>query len=297
MKNRVEVWEALLESMPPTAAIRNLGKMTAVGLLQPMSVASKTLTRKLGDEALLRKQRVHPMSILLGMKVYEQGHGDKGKLTWSPVREVLDALDGAFYLSFPNIEPSRKRTLLAIDISGSMDSSCVAGTVLSARVAAGAMAMVTARVEEAWHAVGFTCGVRGEYRHPKCTSMHGEERYASNLSELKISPKQRLDEIVKMMHGLPLGGTNCALPMMYAMDRGMGIDVFHVYTDNETWAGELHPHEALRMYREKTGIAAKLIVVGMTATEFTIADPTDAGMLDVVGLDAAAPAIMADFAR
>jgi 60 kDa SS-A/Ro ribonucleoprotein len=38
-------------------------------------------------------------------------------------------------------------------------------------------------------------------------------------------------------------------------------------------------------------------VVGMTATEFTIADPSDAGMLDVVGFDAAAPAVMADFSR
>jgi 60 kDa SS-A/Ro ribonucleoprotein len=36
--------------------------------------------------------------------------------------------------------------------------------------------------------------------------------------------------------------------------------------------------------------------VGMTSNEFTIADPEDAGMLDVVGFDTAAPAVMADFA-
>ena len=40
-----------------------------------------------------------------------------------------------------------------------------------------------------------------------------------------------------------------------------------------------------------------LIVVGMLANPFTIADPTDAGMMDVVGFDTAAPAVMADFAR
>ncbi len=45
------------------------------------------------------------------------------------------------------------------------------------------------------------------------------------------------------------------------------------------------------------GIPAKLIVVGMTATGFTIADPNDAGMLDVVGFDASAPAMIARFAR
>ena len=40
---------------------------------------------------------------------------------------------------------------------------------------------------------------------------------------------------------------------------------------------------------------AKLIVVGMTASKFTIADPGDSGMLDIVGFDSAAPEIMSNF--
>jgi 60 kDa SS-A/Ro ribonucleoprotein len=35
----------------------------------------------------------------------------------------------------------------------------------------------------------------------------------------------------------------------------------------------------------------------MTATEFTIADPKDGGMLDVVGFDTALPDAMAAFVR
>jgi 60 kDa SS-A/Ro ribonucleoprotein len=35
----------------------------------------------------------------------------------------------------------------------------------------------------------------------------------------------------------------------------------------------------------------------MASNGFTIADPNDAGMLDVVGFDAAAPQLIADFAR
>jgi 60 kDa SS-A/Ro ribonucleoprotein len=35
----------------------------------------------------------------------------------------------------------------------------------------------------------------------------------------------------------------------------------------------------------------------MVANEFTIADPNDAGMLDVVGFDASAPALMSQFAK
>ena len=70
-----------------------------------------------------------------------------------------------------------------------------------------------------------------------------------------------------------------------------------VYTDNETWFGDTHPSEALQVYRDVMGIAAKLVVVGMVSNNFTIADPDDAGMLDVVGFDSAAPGLIADFAR
>jgi len=43
------------------------------------------------------------------------------------------------------------------------------------------------------------------------------------------------------------------------------------------------------------GIDAKLVVVGMTATNVTIADPNDKGMLDVVGFDTSAPNVMSEF--
>jgi len=75
------------------------------------------------------------------------------------------------------------------------------------------------------------------------------------------------------------------------------VDAFVVYTDSETWAGKIHPAQALREYRQRTGIPAKLVVVGMVSNGFSIADPTDGGMLDVVGFDAAAPALIADFIR
>ena len=85
--------------------------------------------------------------------------------------------------------------------------------------------------------------------------------------------------------------------MLYASEKGLKVDAFVVMTDNETWAGTTHPVGALRDYRRKTGIPAKLVVVGMTSTGFSIADPNDGGMLDVVGFDAAAPEVIAGFAR
>ena len=41
--------------------------------------------------------------------------------------QVVDALDAAFYAAFENVEPAGKRSLLALDVSGSMSCGQVAG--------------------------------------------------------------------------------------------------------------------------------------------------------------------------
>jgi 60 kDa SS-A/Ro ribonucleoprotein len=85
--------------------------------------------------------------------------------------------------------------------------------------------------------------------------------------------------------------------MLWAMANKVKADVFVIYTDSETWFGKIHPVQALQQYRQKMGIAAKLVVVGMVSNGFTIADPQDAGMLDVVGFGTDVPRVMADFMR
>jgi 60 kDa SS-A/Ro ribonucleoprotein len=70
-----------------------------------------------------------------------------------------------------------------------------------------------------------------------------------------------------------------------------------VLTDGETWAGPIHPAQALRAYREQSGLPSRLIVVGLVSNGFSIADPDDAGMLDAVGFDASAPEVMSGFSR
>lgn len=57
------------------------------------------------------------------------------------------------------------------------------------------------------------------------------------------------------------------------------------------------PVQALRDYRQASGIDARLVVVGMVSNGFSIADPADPGTLDVVGFDIATPSLISDFAR
>jgi 60 kDa SS-A/Ro ribonucleoprotein len=285
--NEAVVWEALLERMPLGALVRNLATLTRVGLLAPGSEAARAVSERLADAAALRRARVHPVQVLSAMRTYAAGRGFRGKHSWEPVAGVVDALDAAFYLAFGAVEPSGRRTMLALDVSGSMMSPVHGLEQLSCREAGAAMALVTAATEPRHFFTAFTAG-----SHP---SMHAG--FPTGLSTLAISPRQRLDDVLAATAGLAFGGTDCALPMLEARRRGWEVDVFVIYTDSETWAGPVHPAQALRQYRDATGIAAKLVVVAMASNGFTIADPRDAGMLDVVGFDAATPALIGDFAR
>ena len=273
-----DVLMALLPSMGLTAVIRQLGKLTAAGVLAPMSEGQKLVVNKLSDAEALKAQRVHPITILQALKQYSAGHGEKGSLVWSPNQRISDSLNDAFYAAFGNIEKTDAGQFIAVDVSGSMsmESSKVNGSPnLYARDVAACMAMAIARSSSNYFVAGFSNG------------MH----------ELKISPSMRLDQVIRVMSSLPFQSTDCSLPMVYAKEKRMsGVDLFTVITDNETYAGRIQPVQALRDYRNAFNKTAKLCVIGTSVSSFTIADPKDAGMLDIAGFDSAAPQIIADFA-
>jgi 60 kDa SS-A/Ro ribonucleoprotein len=290
--SKPEIWEALLEKMPVGAIIRNLGKISALEMTKSnLSSATIKIIGALRNPEAIKYSRVHPLQILTAIKIYTQGRGDKGSLTWSPNARILDALQDAFYLSFDNIEATGLNTMLALDVSGSMGVHKIAGSPLSAREASAAMAMITARTEENHDFIGFTSS--GKKYHG------GKGKYGGwgyGVSQLAISPTQRLNDVIDYVSRMDFGGTDCALPMIYAEKYKIPVDTFVIYTDNETWAGNIHPKQALDSYRQKMGRDAKLAVVGMTASSFTIADPKDPGMLDCCGFDTATPNLINQFA-
>lgn len=291
MKRDPEMWEALLQSMPPGAVLRNMGRFQSLGMLSNTSDAMKQVRSTLLDAEKVKRARLHPMSVLVALVIYKQGHGGRGNLSWDPCGKGTDTLDELFYLSFGAVEPTGKRLCLALDVSGSMDWATISDwenrhgwasrgfkhkgeyMPITPRVAAAAMAMVTARVEEDYEIVGFS----------------------DKLVHLDVSPRQRLDDIVRYMKGIPMGGTDCALPVKMAIEKKIAVDAFVLYTDNETWHGSHHVVQLLQQYRQQMGVAAKLITVNMVANTTSVADPTDAGMLDVCGFDTSVPNVISTF--
>jgi 60 kDa SS-A/Ro ribonucleoprotein len=158
------------------------------------------------------------------------------------------------------------------------------GTHIMPREAAAAMALITLATEPSTIVTTFSSGSRGNRLFTR-----------RGIEQVTLSSRMRLDDVVRTVNGMYAGGTDCALPMIYAREETLPVDTFVVYTDSETWAGHMHPSQALQQFRQSSGRDARLVVVGMVSNGFTIADPQDPGMLDVVGFDASAPKLISDF--
>ncbi|XP_061196197.1 RNA-binding protein RO60-like [Saccostrea echinata] len=269
-----EIWKALIKHMPMTAMIRNLGKMSHLELLEPGTFEEELTIQKLTNPELLKRGRIHPFTLLVALNQYKKGHGELGKMKWKKNVKVEKALEDAFYLSFKNVKPTGKRFCLAVDVSGSMNVPVMGTPTISARDAAAAMMMVTARTEQNYEVVAFSGG----------------------LTPLDIKASDNLDNVLDKCASLPFCGTDCSRPMMYAMEKKKKFDVFVVYTDSETYFGQIHPSDALVRYRKMSGVThARLIVCGMASNKFTIADPNDPMMMDIVGFDTNAPQAIHEF--
>lgn len=272
-----DVMLALLPNMGLTAVIRKLGILTQHGVIAPLSEGAKLVIGKLSDMEALKKQRVHPITILQAMKQYTAGRGEKGSATWKPVQRVADALDDAFYAAFDAVEKTDESYLLGVDCSGSMFGAHVNGSPnLTAAEVAGVMALAVVKNQPNYWIGGFN----------------------TKMGELAISPKMRLDKVLQVMQRFSWGGTDVSQVALHGAQHNIAADKLVIITDSETWAGRIQPSQALRDYRQKVNKPhAAQVVIGTSVSEFTVADPKDPLQLDIAGFDSAAPQIISQFGR
>jgi 60 kDa SS-A/Ro ribonucleoprotein len=283
----VKIWKTLFSNgqLRGQALVRNITRLARYGAFQDMMFAAQ-YAAALTDQKMIEQTRLHPINFLNAAVVYREGQVDRKdyyggrKKNWETESVIADALDEGFHKAFKSVVPANKRTMLAIDVSGSM-GALANGLDLSCAQVSAAMAMTIARTEPAHIIRGFTSDSYG-YRN-------------SGLTDLGISARTDLATAMRNVQRHNWGGTDCSLPMTWALANKVEVDTFVVITDNDTWAGNVHPFQALKQYRKVTGIDARMAVLGVQATDFTIADPSDAGMMDFVGFDSNAPRVLADF--
>lgn len=271
--NSPEVWKQLFANgqLRGQNAIRNVGRLNKIGAFNDM-VFAREFANVITDPDNIKASRLHPINYLNAICA-NRAYSYYGPKATSLKPIINDALNDGFHAAFEYVEPANKRTLLGLDVSGSMSWSACNGLAATPAEAGAAMAMTFARTEPYYDIMGFS----------------------TKFVDLGISPSMNLDQVMAKTSRQSFGGTDCSLPMEWALKNRVEIDTFVTITDSETYAGRQHPFQALKKYRDATGIPARMAVIGMTSTGFTIADPKDNGSLDVVGFDTSAPRVLTDF--
>jgi hypothetical protein len=301
--NSSDIWTELLKSkgangkqngMPLEALTRNLGKLSSLPNFMGYT-NTEFICARLSSEEDIQKSRIHPFKVLVASRIYGMGKALKGALAWAVSSQVRDQLTTTFLRSFKNVTPTGKRYMAALDVSGSMDTPCMGCPAISCRQASAALAHMLYETEPHVYVRGFTSSSTLGYGYGIGATVTADNGFR-NFDPL-VRRGMTLEQFIQATNA-PYGATDCSLPMLRAMEEGLNVDVFIVMTDSETFAGKVHPQVALENYRKHANKPdAKLIVVGMTANNLTIADPNDRNTLNLAGFDASMPEIIAMFVR
>ena len=267
--NDPEVLTALLVNMPLFAVLRNLNRFSYTGLTNGNSEVTKMLVSKLSKENV-KKSGVHPITVLNALRVYSAGRGDLGSKTWVANQNVVDALNNAFYAAIEGLVPTNKSILLAVDVSGSMNSATVNHSKLTPKDTAAALSMSIMQSEPNAELIWFD----------------------TQVMLPKIGRRSSLDEVLRATPNG--GGTDCSLALKYALHTKNKYDAIVILTDNETWAGRSHAEQELALYR-KINPDVKVIEIGMVANSYSNYDMEDKNVLRVVGFDSSVVEVMNKF--
>lgn len=281
MLNDPSVWEALLESMPVMATVRNLGKMTSIGLLTNTGSAKQTVIDRLTDEEAVAKSLIHPFHLLMAARTYSKGRGDRGSLTWQPVDEIVEALSDAFDIAVAKYGRSKivELTLLAIDTSASMG-----GHYFSNRISGGFQPReIAAMMAYVFRRMGANCDIIGFDTAPHAYS---------------VTKRSTIDSILR--NARSGGGTNCSIPARWAIQKakheGTVFSNIVMVTDSESWAGWGHTFQDTEEFRSLYNPEAKAVEIQVASSrEGTQQLPEDPRNLQVVGFDASTYSIVEDF--
>jgi 60 kDa SS-A/Ro ribonucleoprotein len=305
-----KIWKALLINdenkivMPITALLRNLGNLSSRNMFEENDELVNVVCKHITNPNVLKYGNIHPVALLTALSTYQSGKGIKGKLVWPVNKQISDALEEAFYISFGNTEGTGKRIMHAVDCSGSMTSPMTCMPQLSSCKAVATLVMEAIKRETVYAEINSTKYVQDVLLFSRVSKM------------VDIKSDNKLNDVMKIIQENNFGSTDCSLAILKACnlykesngENGL-YDAFIVYTDNETYCGNIHPSVALETYKKETGIDAKLIVVATTPTINSIGYNhmfgrsdilTDTKMnpaktLNIAGFDLNAPTLIRNF--
>lgn len=273
--NSRRVWEVMYHNLPLTALLRNLNKLSVLGI-DPTDRLARITTN------YIKQSKAHPLVIFNALKIYSSGRGGLGKLRWSPLQSVVDQLERIMDETFTVFPRTNKRIMINLDVSRSMSSPAKQGSPVSSLEVCTVIALAFAK--SAPNAQFFA--------------------FSDTFTPFPVLPTDTIRSITERANYMNFGNTNCDIPILYALERKIPFDAFMVMTDSETWirtnksdlvrlgiVGENYRYNnnadifgaLLAAYRRRVVADAKNVVYATSSSEFTLNDPNDMLGLDVCG--------------
>lgn len=266
--NNQKVLKAILPNLQPVALMRNLNRYAYNDITtQAVSNEVDYICSVFTDKEKMKMANIHPIILANNIKTYSQGTGNLGNKTWTANSKILEAMEDAYYNSFDYLPKINKKILVAVDESGSMNSSC-SNTCLLMSTVAKMIAVTLMRQCSKIDSIAFT-----------------SERNINDLQNLKLNKHSSLIDILKSPSNG--GGTDCSLPIRFMLEKKLKYDAVVIITDSETWAekGNERHYSLLHKYRASVNKDIKVIEIGLDEN-FSIQPPEDKNCYRINGFDA-----------
>jgi len=201
--NTKEVWEGLIESgkVGYLALIRNLRNIINA---QPDNI--NTVYETLADPEKIRRSRMFPFQFLSAYKELQQVSGASSK--------VFDTLEAAIDISVENMPKLPGKTVIVVDVSGSMSSA------------------VSAKSKMTCAEIGLMLGVMA-------TRLCEDSIFLTFDTRLYKPTVSTKGGILSQVRNIPVhgGGTNMSLPFQWLIQEKIRTDRVIVLSDNEVNGG------------------------------------------------------------
>ena len=212
--NTKEVWNELIASgkLGYMALLRNLRN-----IIQQEADIETALSIISSKEQVLKSRQL-PFRFYSAYLIRKQAH--------LMTTEINAALEKAITFSVENMEPVMGRTLIAVDVSGSMQTSVAANSTVKCSDIATLLGAIASRLCEDATVCYFDDA--GKWSSFPDKSGYMIKRYSKDYSIMKICSKSRFGG----------GGTDMSLPMLYALNndetaRVRPFDRVIYFSDNE----------------------------------------------------------------
>lgn len=214
----VDDWREIAENMPWNTLRMNLNMLNRKGVFDDREFVDKT-ARRLADAKAIKRSCAFPYNLLTAYQ----------NTTGLPP-QIQNALQDALEVATENVPALKGDVVVAIDVSGSMNSPVTGyghGKPTVTRCVDVAALFASCVLRQNPNAKVWAFDYAGGW------SIHSR----TGIYEPHLNPRDSVISNAMKLSKFGGGGTDCSLPFRKVIDDGVAVDSMILISDNQSWAG------------------------------------------------------------